>query len=165
MRRIVILASLAVPLVAAVVLAVIVARTDSGPADSQQQASPEPVVFSSSGAHASPATSTRSGSRSLAPSSAIPASPARTEPGRTARSARAALLAAKLQHVPRSPHVPPPATTSARESLPPEEVAAMEARGMDWRKLERMLREGVPGEPAAAAADPPAQVQSNDEEE
>jgi len=165
MRRTVILAILAFPLVAAVVLVLIVARTESAPADSRQVVSPDPAVSSSSGAHANPAASTRSGSQSVAPSSTgMAAAPVRAEPSRTARSARAALLAAKLQHLPKKSQSPAPGTRPARESLPPEEVAAMEARGMDWRRLEQMMRDGIPGEPAAPTESSPP-VETSDEEE
>ena len=163
MRRTVILASLAFPLLTAVVLALIVTRTESAPLDSQQVASPDPALSGTLGsAHAKPAAGTRSGSVSVAPSSTAPV---RAEPARTVRSARAALLAAKLQHLPRTRQVPAPATTPARDSFPAEEAAAMEARGMDWRKLEQMMRNGVPGEPAAAAEEPAPRVQLGDEEE
>lgn len=155
MRRTVILASLGFPLLAALVLGLIVARSESPPTDSGQAVSRTPATSPSSGAaRANPGASTRpgTGSSSLSAASAtrMRGAAAHAEPGRTARSARAALLAAKLQQLPGRPRAPVPATGPAGQGLPPEEVAAMEARGMDWRRLEQMMREGVPREAAAA---------------
>lgn len=100
-----------------------------------------------------------------APATRMPGAAAHAEPGRTARSARAALLAAKLQHLPGRPQAPVPAISPSAQSLPPEEVAAMEARGMDWRKLEQMMREGVPGGAAAAAEQSAPRGEPSDERE
>jgi hypothetical protein len=36
---------------------------------------------------------------------------------------------------------------------------------MDWRRLEQMIRNGVPGEPAAPIDEPPPRVDPSDEEQ
>jgi len=170
MRRTVILASLAFPLLAVGALALIVSTTrsadvapqEAAPRDSAALQTPVPAVATSrpalsSGSHSATTAVGASASRA-------PAAPDRTQHVRDARAARAAFLAAKLQQAPRSRPGPAPAARPARESLPPEEVAAMEARGMDWRGLERMMREGVPGVPAAPPVEEqPQQVQGDDE--
>ena len=170
MRRSIMLAGLATTLLAAGGLALILTHD---PADSEADQSvepPDPVASPTSrsaDARLGPATLLGPGSAStaVAPSSSgVPATPGRVDRGRDARAARAAFVAAKLQQA-KASQSPVAGVKPPRESLPPEEVAAMEARGMDWRRLEKMMRDGVPDQPAAAAGAPQLQVDATDEAE
>jgi hypothetical protein len=168
MRRSVVLVSLAFPLLAAGVLVLILATTESPPVPDHEGKPPDSVPLQTSvPAGATPRPALPSGSHfastAVAPSpTAATATPGQAAPGRNKRSERAAVLAAKLQRLPKASQSPAPAATSARESLPPEEVAAMKARGMDWRKLEEMMRGGVPGEPGAPVGEPAPQAEGSE---
>jgi hypothetical protein len=171
MRRTVILASLAIPLLAVGALVLVLATTESAPVvDHQIKASDSVPLETPVPAMATPRPAAPSASHfastAVAPSPAVaPAAPGQTAPGRNKRSVRAAVLAAKLQHLPKAGQSAAPAANPARESLPPEEVAAMEAKGMDWRKLEQMMRGGVPAEAAPPRAEePPIPSEGHDEE-
>ena len=163
MRRNVILAGLALALLVAGVLALMPGASESAPGDVFPSST---SVSSSAKRPAATFSGARSASTALAPSgTGTAAAPARMEPGRKAQSARAAMLAAKRQQLPRVTPGSAPAARSGPERLPPEEVAAMEARGMDWRKLEQMMRGGIPGEAAAPVTEePPAPGEAQDEE-
>ena len=171
MRRAVILVSLAFPLLAVVVLVSIVATTESAPVVDDQIKPPDSVPRETSvPAVATPRATAPSASHfastAVAPFPAVaPAAPGPTAPNRNRRSVKAAVLAAKLQHLPKAAKSPAPAANPAREHLPPEEVAAMEAKGMDWRKLEQMMNGGVRAEAAPAPREePPVPSEAHDEE-
>jgi hypothetical protein len=163
MRRTVILGSLAITLLVAGVVVLVLGTTQSDPMVARLREIRDAELRSSGGAPTLPSVtdvgSDRRGSHAAStmaapPSSRAPAGPGRAEP-RNARSKRAALLAAKLQQLPRATQGPAPAARPAREKLPPEEVAAMEAMGMDWRSLEQVMSGGVPDEGGAAGIEEP----------
>jgi hypothetical protein len=169
MRRTVVLVSLAFPLLAAGAL-ILVLATESAPAVEHQVKPADSVPLQTSMppvATPRPAAPSAShfASTATASSPTVAAAPGQAAPGRNARSVRAAILAAKLQHLPKAGQSAAPAANPAREHLPPDEVAAMEARGMDWRKLEQMMRGGVPAEAAAPRAEEPPVPSEGHEEE
>ncbi|HET9038194.1 MAG TPA: hypothetical protein VFN45_18415 [Myxococcaceae bacterium] len=161
--------SLAFPLLAAGALILILATTESAPAADRQVQLPDSMPLQTSvPAVVTPAapSSSHFASPAAAPSPTVtPAAPGQAAPGRNKRSVRAAVLAAKLQHLPKASQNAAPAANPAQEHLPPEEVAAMEAKGMDWRKLEQMMRGGVPGEVPTAAPEQAPQPTEGQEEE
>jgi hypothetical protein len=157
MWRTLIVAGFAIALLGAGALALISRTTESGTATARQAASPDSAPSVASGpSDADPVAATPPGFSSgtaVAPtSSSSPAAPVVAGP-RKMRSARGALLAAKLRQIPKAQQSPAALAEAAQEGLPPEERAAMEATGMDWSKLEQMMRDGAPVEGGAADAD------------
>lgn len=166
MQRSIILLGAAITLLFAGAVAVILATTRSAPAASLREAPPD-------AAPSPPSVSTEPHLAAVAPSSPPSSTPVaprasaasgRTWP-RSPRSARAAVLAAKLQQLPKASQDPAPVAKPARERLPPEEVAAMEARGLNWRNLERAMRGEVPSEGGTTrTVNPPEPGEGYDED-
>jgi hypothetical protein len=165
MRRTALAAGLAIALLGAVALS-LVSRVTGRPRHSTAS-HPYREVQPERADAPPPAGWAPAGTEPSAPQGGQPPAPARAGPsGRTAaggapaapRASRAERRLLRAQQVKeklaaRRSEAPPPGPQQAGAGLPPEERAAMQAAGLDWKKVERMMKGAAAHDESVAAGE------------